>query len=469
MDRRLKPGEVYAGFRILDLFHEGGMALLYRVVQNEGDAPLLMKLPRLGFGSHAACYVGFETEMTLLARLAGPHVPRLVARGEAEGGPYLVMELIAGPDVSEYARRAPLPADEAARVVLAVAEAVHDLHCQDVIHFDLKPANVRLRADGQAVLLDFGLARHGHLPDLVGEEFDRPLGTGAYIAPEQVRGIRSDPRSDLFALGVMLYELATGALPFGMPTTPAGFRRRLWSDPLPPRARKADLPPWYQQITLRCLAVDPAERYATAAQLAFDLAHPDQVAIDERGTRTKHLPLLKRLARWLRQGQAAAPPPATPSEHVARAPHVLVALDTGVAEPIGRALREALARLAQARPDCLVTCVNVLEPSALTQQEDGEEIRQSMLTERFMALRHWAQPLALPEARVRYHVLEGSDTAALITDYAARRHVNHVVMGARGSGSLRRILGSVSARVAAEASCTVTVVRPEDRRSTIEN
>jgi nucleotide-binding universal stress UspA family protein len=84
-----------------------------------------------------------------------------------------------------------------------------------------------------------------------------------------------------------------------------------------------------------------------------------------------------------------------------------------------------------------------------------------MLTERFMALRHWAQPLELPEGRVRFHVLEGSDAAAQIIRYAAKRHADHVVMGARGSGSLRRILGSVSARVAAEARCTVTVVRPE--------
>jgi nucleotide-binding universal stress UspA family protein len=436
------------------------MAQLYRVVRGEGDAPLLMKLPKLGFGSHAACYVGFETEMTLLARLSGPHVPRLVAKGEAEGGPYLVMELIDGPMLAESAGRAPLPAVEAARLVLAVAEAVHDLHRQDVMHFDLKPANIRFRADGRAVLLDFGLARHGRLPDLVGEEFDRPLGTGAYIAPEQVRGVRSDPRSDLFALGVMLYELATGALPFGNPTTPYGYRRRLWSDPVPPRARRPELPPWYQQITLRCLEAEPGARYATAAQLAYDLAHPEQVAIDEHGTRTRRMPPMARLARWLRS-TGAAPQPAAPSEHVASAPHVLVALDTGVPEPLTRALREAVARIAQARPDCLVTCVNVLEPSVLTQQEDGEEIRQSMLTERFMALRHWAQPLALPEARLRYHVLEGSDTAAQIAGYAARRHVDHVVMGARGSGGLRRILGSVSARVAAEAPCTVTVVRPE--------
>jgi nucleotide-binding universal stress UspA family protein len=464
MERRLKPGEEHAGFRVLDLMHEGGMALLYRVCRAEGGEPLVMKLPRLGFGDHPACYVGFETETMLLARLTGPHVPRLVARGETGEGPYLVIELIDGPELSDSFRRAPLPADEAARLMLPVAEAVHDLHRQDVIHFDLKPANVRFRPDGTAVLLDFGLARHGRLPDLAGEEFDRPLGTGAYIAPEQVLGLRSDPRSDLFALGVMLYELATGALPFGMPATPSGFRRRLWTDPLPPRRRRPGLPEWYQQITLRCLETEAGSRYATAAQLAYDLAHPEQVAIDERGRRLKRIGLRARLARWLRLQRAPPGPVAAPSEHLASAPHVLVALDTGAGEALGAALREAVARIVQARPDCLVTCITVFEPSALTQQEDGEEIARGMMTERFMALRHWARPLGLPDARLRYHVLEGTDAAARIAGYAAARHVDHIVIGARGSGSLRRFIGSVSARVAAEAPCTVTVVRPEAHR-----
>jgi nucleotide-binding universal stress UspA family protein len=369
------------------------------------------------------------------------------------------METIDGPPLADVFERAPLPPAEAAALMGKVAAAVHDLHRQDVIHFDLKPANVRLRASGEAVLLDFGLARHGRLPDLAGEEFDRPLGTGAYIAPEQVLGARGDPRSDLFALGIMLYQLATGALPYGSPTTPAGFRRRLWAEPQPPRALAPDMPDWYQEITLRCLAAEPQARYATAAQLAYDLAHPEQVEITARGRRLKRAGLLPCVTRWWRVTQGTQARGPAPSAHLASAPHVLVALDPAAADAIGEALREAVARIALARPDCLVTCITVFEPSALTQQEDGEEIAQSMLTERLIALRHWAQPLALPDARLRYHVLHGTDPAARITEYAASRHADHIVVGARGSGSLRRFIGSVSARVAAEAPCSVTVVR----------
>ena len=147
------------------------------------------------------------------------------------------------------------------------------------------------------MLLDFGLARHARLPDLAGEEFDRPMGTGAYIAPEQALGVRDEPRSDLFALGVILYSLATGQLPFGNPQTPGGFRKRLYQEPVPPRAIEPSVPPWYQEIVLRCLEPEPAMRYATAAQVAYDLLHPDQVAVGERGQRLRRSGLAARMRR----------------------------------------------------------------------------------------------------------------------------------------------------------------------------
>ncbi|HEY6700264.1 MAG TPA: protein kinase [Pseudolabrys sp.] len=120
---------------------------------------------------------------------------------------------------------------------------MHDIHRQHVTHLDLKPGNVILRGD-EAVLIDFGLARHDQLPDLVQEEAEGPVGTGAYISPEQVLCDRTDPRSDLFALGVILYLLATGKAPFGEPELAENWRRRLWRDPVPPRGRNAHVPPW---------------------------------------------------------------------------------------------------------------------------------------------------------------------------------------------------------------------------------
>ena len=111
------------------------------------------------------------------------------------------------------------------------------------------------------------------------EEFRVPFGTAPYMSPEQLRGVRDDPRSDLFALGVLLYFFSTGERPFGEAERLGGMRRRLWRDPVPPRALRADYPPWLQEIVLRCLEVEPAWRYPTAAQLAFELGHPEKVKL----------------------------------------------------------------------------------------------------------------------------------------------------------------------------------------------
>jgi serine/threonine protein kinase len=158
-----------------------------------------------------------------------------------------------------------------------IATALQDIHRQHVIHLDVKPANIMLRDNGPAVMIDYGLARHDELPDLLAEESDLPIGTSAYMAPEQVLGIRTDPRSDIFALGVVLYEMASGEKPFGNPTTRAGMRQRLYHEPRPLRALQPHIAPWLQEIILRCLEVEADHRYPTAAQLAFDLAHPDAV------------------------------------------------------------------------------------------------------------------------------------------------------------------------------------------------
>src|SRR5690606_6692365 len=121
--------------------------------------------------------------------------------------------------------QAPLPVDEVARIGASVAQALHALHAQHVVHLDVKPSNIMFRESGEAVLVDFGLSRHDQLPDLLEEEFTLPMGTAPYMSPEQVQFVRSDPRSDLFALGVMLYHLATGERPFGQPTTVVGLRK----------------------------------------------------------------------------------------------------------------------------------------------------------------------------------------------------------------------------------------------------
>ena len=146
-----------AGYRVQEKVHEGGMAVLYRVTPPAGAETCLLKMPKLGFGSDPACYAGFDVEQMILGRMAGPHVPRLFAKGESDFGPYLVIEHIAGAPLSDYACRAPLPAEEVARLGAALASAVHDLHRQEVDR-SLVPWLAAIR--GHVA----GLARYGWLP-----------------------------------------------------------------------------------------------------------------------------------------------------------------------------------------------------------------------------------------------------------------------------------------------------------------
>jgi len=435
------------------------MAELSEVESADGQRWLL-KRPKLGFGSHPACYAGFETEQMILARLAGPQVPACPAQGEDDEGPWLVIERIPGPSLEEVAAAAPLPDTEVARLGLLLADALHALHRQNVVHQDLTPAHVILRPEGQAALIDFGLASHGDLPDLAAAETRGPLGTPAIIAPEQVLGRRGDPRSDLYAAGAILYRLATGLYPFGTAASAWGLHRRRWLDPVPPRALNPEIPPWLQEVILRCLAVRPERRYASAAQLAGDLAHPEQVVVGERGQRLRAGGLSVALQRWWAERQLDPTQPAKPRRQLARAPLVLVAIDAqSQDEALAEALRQALGRLIALDPHWRVICVGVLEPSLATEQEESAELARGFHTTQLVALHHWARPLHLPQGRIRFHVLSGGDAATCILDQARRAHVDHILMGARGSSALRRFLGSVSSRVVAEAPCTVTVVR----------
>jgi len=459
-DKLPQVGTEIDGFQLLEKIHEGGMAAIYRVAKAGIDLPLIMKVPKLGFGNHPACYVGFDVEQMIMEKLTGPHVPAFVAKGDMAEQPYLVIEYIDGPSLHDYLDRGPASIEQIALWGKALADALHDLHRQNVVHLDIKPANVLFRPDGTAVIIDFGLARHAHLPDLIEETFHKPVGTSAYISPEQILSIRCDPRSDIFALGVILYQLATGRLPFGAPTSLSGFRKRLYLEPTPPHAIRADIPPWLQEVILHCLEVRADARYASAAQVAFDLVHHEQVALTARAHRLNKAGLLTIIRRWYKTWSFAAKPCPEPSQHLSSAPHILVALDIPNAdEKLLQALRELVRRAVAADAHCRITCCTVEAPSILTEEDQTHELANSLHTQRLIEMRHWAQALALRAEQIRFQVLDGSDTAQALLDFARTHHVDQIIIGARGSSVMRRILGSVSTKVAAGALCNVTVVR----------
>ncbi len=281
----LEPGGVLDGFVMEGLIHRGGMARLWSVSKPGIDTPLLMKVPVLGEGQDPAAIVSFEMEQMIMPRIGGPHVPQFVAAGDFSVHPYIVMERVPGKSLLPRLQDLPLSYEEVADIGWKIATALDDIHRQHVIHLDVKPSNIIVRPTGEAVLVDFGLSHHLQLPDLMQEEFRLPYGTAPYMAPEQLMGARHDPRTDQFALGVLLYFFSTGVRPFGESERLGVMKKRLWQDPKPPRCLREDYPLWLQEIVLRCLEVEPAWRYPSAAQLAFELSHHDQIKLTARSER----------------------------------------------------------------------------------------------------------------------------------------------------------------------------------------
>lgn len=465
----LELGHVLDGFVIGECVHAGGMAHIYHVTYEEGRAgadpgfPMAMKIPRMTESDGAETIVSFEVEHQIMQVLTGPHVPRFVAAGDLTHVPYLVMEYIHGRTLDHWLEPGTPRPDihTIARLGAAAARAVHSLHRQNVCHLDLKPANVLIRDDGSAVLLDFGLSCHAHYPDLLAEELRKAVGSPAWIAPEQVVGVRGDPRSDLFALGVMLYELATGELPFGAPQTAGGLRQRLWMDPAPPRKLRPELPEWLQEIILRCLEAEAARRYPSAAHLAFDLAHPEHVSITERGRRVKPTGFREHFRRWFRAAgmhYRASPLPAR--QQIEEVPILMVAVpNRDVTDATLYSLREAVGRSLGIRPGARLACVTVISPGE-TSSTDADRSETAVHRRYLTMLRQWAQPLDLTDHQTSYHVLESTDVAQAIIRYAEGNNVSVIVMGAATHGlQMQRFVATVPIKVAMDAPCTVILVK----------
>jgi nucleotide-binding universal stress UspA family protein len=457
---KLSIGSVVEGFRIDKLTHAGGMAHIWGVTREADGATFLMKTPVVFEGEDPAAIVGFEMEQMIMPRLKGPHVPRHVANGDFAVQPFIVMEQLAGESLLPLLKQLPLPVERVASIGISIADALQSLHDQGVVHLDVKPSNILFRPTGEAVLIDYGLAHHRDLPDLLQEEFRLPYGTAPYMAPEQVMGIRSDLRSDLFALGCLMHFFATGVRPFGDPQKLRGLKQRLWRDPVPPRKHNPDIPPWFQEIVLRCLEVKAGRRYPNAAQLAHDLRHPDQVQLTARAERRERDGFFAVLKR---RGEGAEMLIDRPTGRVAEAsdaPIVAAAINLDDMTPdLAEQLRRSALRILERAPDARLAVLNVLKLNRIALDQTLDEQGHNKHIQRLVELKDWARPLKLSPGRITFHVLEAIDPAETLLDYARVNNVDHIVMGARANSTMRKLLGSVSGKVAAEAPCSVTVVR----------
>lgn len=469
----LEPGMEIDGFEIAEKLHAGGTAHLFHVKAPRGadpGFPLVMKIPRVGRDQPAESVISFEAESMILPALHGPHVPRFVAAGELSRVPHVVMEWVEGDSLARRAARAPLATEEVAVLGAALADAVHALHQQNVIHHDVKPDNVILRASGAgkpptAVLIDYGFARHAYFPDLLAEETRFAAGSAPYVSPEQLSGTRNDPRGDVFALGVVLYELATGQLPFGAPDSYHAMRNRLWAVPPPPRALDHAFPPWLQEIILRCLEPRPEVRYQTAAHVAFDLRHPEQVALTPRATRTERASLATQARLWWRSRQEPLASPQEPKALIGESPVVLVTVDTSHPDDERHpALQWAVRQIAAINLEFRMICVSAVRAPSLGETGGVQDTASGLQLMHKARLRAWIEPLGLPPQRISLHVIESNDPAGTLLDFARHNNVDLIVIGAPAPDEAALAWWrSAASTITANAHCSVHVVRVPTR------
>jgi serine/threonine-protein kinase len=269
-------------FELREELGRGGMGVVYRAWQKSLEREVAVKLILRGELATAEEVARFQAEATAAGRLQHPQIVPIYEVGSAGGHCYFAMQLVEGTTLADRLSAGPLVPRDAARVILAVARAIHYAHTQGVIHRDLKPANILLDADGEPHVTDFGLAKLLTAATNL-TRTGSVLGTPAYMAPELASGDRGavGPASDIYSLGTILYALLTGRPPFQGPSPVDTVLMLLEQDPLPPRLLNRKLDRDLEIIVLKCLQKPPELRYESAAALADDLTaylHDEPIA-----------------------------------------------------------------------------------------------------------------------------------------------------------------------------------------------
>lgn len=267
-------------YRLGEILGQGGMALVYRARDGELNRPVAIKLLADNLAMDEAFRRRFLREARLAARLAHPNVVQVYDMGAVDGRPYIVMEYVEGETLAAVLeRRGRIPAREAAELALQVCAGLQHAHEAGLVHRDVKPQNILVCANGTLKIADFGIARSAHETRLT--EIGNVLGTAAYLAPEQAAGEEVTAAADIYALGVVFYELLTGRRPYTVETLTQLLLRQQEHPVIPVGELAPDVPPALEDIVMRCLARIPDYRPASAAALADQLA----AALSELPTR----------------------------------------------------------------------------------------------------------------------------------------------------------------------------------------
>ncbi len=265
-------------YHLLEPAGEGGMAIVYKAEDRVLGRPVAVKVLRQQFAADPEFLARFRQEAHAAAALTHPNIVHVYDVGETGGQQYIVMEYVAGPTLKQIIQqRGALPLAEVLDLGSQVCAAAEAAHRRGMVHRDLKPQNVLVNADGLAKVADFGLAQPA--AQAAGQPADAPVGsapatvfgTAHYLSPEQAQGLPATPASDIYAIGVLLYEMATGRLPFDGGSPEEVARKQIQQAPAPPRLLNDALPAAVEGIILKAMAKDPAARYATARELGSAL------------------------------------------------------------------------------------------------------------------------------------------------------------------------------------------------------
>jgi eukaryotic-like serine/threonine-protein kinase len=283
---QLEPGEALDHYRIDAAIAHSGMSTLYRATDLKTGRQVALKVPNPEMEADPVLLERFKREEEIGQTLDHPGVVKTFD-GESRSRVYMVIEWVNGrllrAILNEEER---LPIERAVKIALGICEALDYMHKHGIVHRDLKPENVMVDENDNIKLIDFGIAMKEDARRLTFVNISPALGTPDYISPEQVKGQRGDQRSDIYALGIMLYEMLTGRVPFVGPNPLASMNERLIIDPPAPRELNGEISPELEEILYRALERDPRHRYATAHEMIWDLEHQEQVGVEVRGPRT---------------------------------------------------------------------------------------------------------------------------------------------------------------------------------------